>query len=93
MLMEIIMAELTQTRNERLAQEILRKQGILKQILLEWLAVIELKIKLYRERQQLRVMSQLMLDDIGVSRQQADAEASSSMLPAERLRAITRNCA
>ena len=87
------MTELTQTRDERLAQEILRKQGILKQILLEWLAVLELKIKLYRERQQLRVMSELMLDDIGISREQADAEASSSKLPAERLHAITRDCA
>ena len=87
------MAELTQIRDERLAQEILRKQGILKQFLLEWLAVLELKIKLYREREQLRVMSQLMLDDIGVSREEADAEAASSKVPAERLRAITRNCA
>ena len=79
------MAIVTANREQRLAQEILRKQGILKQILLEWLEVLELKIKLYRERQQLQVMSDLQLRDIGVTREQAIAESMSTAVPAERL--------
>jgi uncharacterized protein YjiS (DUF1127 family) len=79
------MAIVTANREQRLAQEILRQQGILKQILLEWLEVLELKIKLYRERQQLQVMSDLQLRDIGVTREQAIAESLSTAVPAERL--------
>ncbi len=79
------MSTFTENRDDKLVWEILRKQGILKQILLEWLQVLELKFKIYRERQQLQVMSELMLKDIGVTRAEADAEALSSELPQQRL--------
>jgi uncharacterized protein YjiS (DUF1127 family) len=82
------MKTLTLERNQKLYWEILRKQGILKEILLEWLQLLELKIKVYRERQQLLVMSDLMLDDIGVTRAAAQAEAKSAELPASRLKAL-----
>jgi uncharacterized protein YjiS (DUF1127 family) len=82
------MKTLTLERNQKLYWEILRKQGILKEILLEWLQLLELKIKVYRERQQLLVMSDLMLDDIGVTRAAAQAEAQSAELPASRLKAL-----
>ena len=86
--MDAFTARTSLDEEQRLAQEILRKQGILKQILLEWLEVLELKIKIYRERQQLKVMSDLALQDIGVTREQAIAEAMSSKVPAERLQAL-----
>lgn len=79
------MTTLTQKNQQSLAREILRKQGILKQILLEALELLELKFKVYRERQQLKVMSQLQLDDIGVTREQAEAEASHTDVPRDRL--------
>lgn len=79
------MTTLTENRDEKIAWEILRKQGILKQVFLEWLQVLELKIKVYRERQQLLVMSDLMLNDIGVTRAEADAEALSFGIPQQRI--------
>jgi uncharacterized protein YjiS (DUF1127 family) len=88
-----IMTTCTETQQQRLASEILRKQGALKQILLEWLQVAELKIKVYRERQKLLLMSDLMLNDIGITRTQANAEALSSEIPAERLISLAKeNC-
>jgi uncharacterized protein YjiS (DUF1127 family) len=84
------MTTLIENCDETVAQEILRKQGILKQVLLEWLQVLELKFRIYRERQQLRVMSDLMLKDIGITRAQADTEALSSQVPVERLIALEK---
>ena len=84
------MTTLIENCAETVAQEILRKQGILKQVLLEWLQVLELKFRIYRERQQLRVMSDLMLKDIGITRAQADTEALSSQVPVERLIALEK---
>ena len=84
------MTTLIENCAETVAQEILRKQGILKQVLLEWLQILELKIRIYRERQQLRVMSDLMLRDIGITRAQADTEALSSQVPIERLIALEK---
>ena len=85
------MTTFTENRDDKLAWEILRKQGILKQVLLEWLQVLELKFKIYRERQQLQVMSELMLKDIGVTRAEADTEALSSELPQQRLAALAKH--
>ena len=79
------MTTLTENRDEKLAWEILRKQGMLKQILLEWLQVLELKFKIYRERQQLLIMSDLMLNDIGVTRTEANVEALSIDIPRQRM--------
>mgnify|MGYP003678886568 CR=1 FL=1 len=79
------MTTLTENRYGKLYWEVLRKQGILKEILLEWLQIIELKIKLYRERQQLLVMSELMLSDIGITRDEANAEAQSTDIPQQRV--------
>ena len=84
------MTTLIENCAETIAQEILRNQGILKQVLLEWLQVLELKFRIYRERQQLRVMSDLMLKDIGITRAQADTEALSSQVPVERLIALEK---
>ena len=85
------MTTLTENRNEKLAWEILRKQGILKQILLEWLQVLELKFKIYRERQQLLVMSDLMLNDIGVTRSEANVEALSIDIPRQRIATLMKS--
>ena len=82
------MTTLAEKYQHKLYWEILRKQGVLKELLLEWLQVMELKIRLYRERQQLQLMSDLMLDDIGVSRGEAELEARSTEVPRERLAAI-----
>jgi len=82
------MTTITEKYQDKLYWEILRKQGILKEILLEWLGVLELKIHLYREREQLKVLSDLMLDDIGVSRAEAETEANSRSVPRARLDAL-----
>jgi uncharacterized protein YjiS (DUF1127 family) len=80
----------TDNYDERLAQELLRKQGILKQILLQWLQVLELKIQVYRERQHLRAMSDIRLNDLGITRTEAAAEAARRDIPVERLDALSR---
>jgi len=82
------MTTLIESPDDKIAAEILRKQGALKQVLLEWLQLVELKIRLYRERQQLLVMSDLALQDIGVSRAEAIAEASCSDIPQQRIAAL-----
>ena len=82
------MSTIAGNRDEQIAWEILRKQGILKQVLLEWLQVLELKFRVYRERQQLLVISDLMLSDIGITRTEADAEALSTDLPQQRIAAL-----
>ena len=82
------MTTLIENRDDKIAAEILRKQGALKQVVLEWLQLVELKIRLYRERQQLLVMSDLALQDIGVSRAEAIAEAACSDIPQQRIAAL-----
>ena len=82
------MTTLAEKYQGKIYWEILRKQGVLREILLEWLQVVELKIRLYRERQQLKVMSDLMLNDIGVTRIEAERESGSSAIPQERLDAL-----
>lgn len=79
------MTTLSNNPADKIYWEILRKQGILKQVLLEWLQLLELRIKLYRERQQLLVISDLMLRDIGITRDEANAEALSSDIPQLRI--------
>jgi uncharacterized protein YjiS (DUF1127 family) len=84
------MTTFTDNYDERLAQELLRKQGVLKQIFLQWLQVLELKIKVYRERQQLLAMSDIRLNDLGITRAEAVAEGSRSEIPLARLDALNR---
>jgi uncharacterized protein YjiS (DUF1127 family) len=83
MLIGGMMTTLTEKREGMIAQELLRKQGILKQTLLNWLKVLELKIRVYREREQLLAMSTISLNDMGITR--AEAEAIRSDIPLERL--------
>jgi hypothetical protein len=85
------MTTLTVKLDESIAQELLRKQGILKQILLDGLQFLELKIKIYREREQLKAMSAIRLNDIGITRAEADSEAMRSDIPLERLIALEKN--
>ena len=84
------MTTLAEKYQHKLYWEILRKQGVLKEILLEWLQVLELRIRVYRERQQLKLMSDLMLQDIGLTREAADAEARSAKLPQARRDALRK---
>ena len=82
------MTTTARNRNEMFAQELLRKQGIIKQIFLDWITILELKIRVYRERQQLLGLSDTMLNDLGITRAQAVAEALRSDFPHERLKAL-----
>jgi hypothetical protein len=86
-----IMTTLTEKYDESIAQELLREQGILKQILLDWLKVLELRIKIYREREELKVLSAMQLKDIGITRAEANFEAMRSDIPAGRLITLERS--
>ena len=59
--------------------------GALIEIFRHWIGNQQLKFRLYRERQQLRQMSDSMLQDIGISRTEAIAEANRSDIPTQRL--------
>jgi hypothetical protein len=85
------MTTLTVKHDESIAQELLREQGILKQVLLDWLKVLKLGVKIYRERENLKVMSALRLKDLGITRAEAEAEAMRSDIPLVRLIALERN--
>jgi hypothetical protein len=82
------MTTTARNNNEMIAQELLRKQGIIKQVFLDWIAILELKIRVYRERKQLLGLSDTMLNDLGITRAQAVAEALRSDFPHERLNAL-----
>ena len=84
------MTTLTIRNDESIAQELLREQGILKQILLDCLRVLELRIKIYREREDLKTMSAMQLKDIGITRAEADFEAMRSDIPNGRLITLER---
>jgi uncharacterized protein YjiS (DUF1127 family) len=53
-----------------------------------WFNIVNLKLKVNRERQQLLEMSDTMLRDLGITQAQANVEARRSNLPVERLNAL-----
>ncbi len=85
------MTILTEKCDESIAQELLREQGILKQVLLDWLKVLELRIKIYREREELKVLSAMQLRDIGITRAEANSESMRSDIPIGRLNILERS--
>jgi len=50
-----------------------------------WMKIQLLKIRIHQERRQLLSMSEAMLQDLGISRADAEQEASRYDLPATRL--------
>ena len=83
------MTTMTANCEQMLEQELLRERGILKQILLDWAEKLVLKANVARERQQLLIMSDAMLSDMGITRAEAETEARKTDLPAIRLNALT----
>jgi len=58
---------------------------ILTQIFRQWMKNQKFKFRVALERRQLQEMSDEMLQDIGISRAQAEAEASQTELPIGRI--------
>lgn len=85
------MTTLTEKYDESIAQELLREQGLLKQVLLDWLKVLELRIKIYREREELKVLSAMQLKDIGITRAEVNSESMRSDIPIGRLITLERS--
>ena len=83
------MTTMTVNCDQMVEQELLREQGILKQILLGWAEKFVLQAKVARERQQLLIMSDEMLSDMGITRAEAEAEARKTEIPATRLNTLT----
>ena len=65
-------------------------QGNLYLMFRQWFRELELKAKVNQERRQLLNMSDAMLNDMGLTRAQANAEAYRVDLPVERLNAMER---
>ena len=61
---------------------------ILTQIFRQWMKNQQLKFRLAQERRQLSAMSDEMLNDLGISRSEAQAEASRSDVPVARLQIL-----
>lgn len=59
--------------------------AILTQIFRQWMKNQKFKFRVALERRQLREMSDEMLQDIGISRAQAEAEAMQTELPIDRI--------
>ena len=74
-------------RIDGMAVSTLRRLG---QQLKNWAKVQQLKIGVRRERQQLLEMSDAMLDDLGITRDQAREEARRVILPAIRVELLNR---
>lgn len=72
-----------------LEQELLREQGVLKQMLVNWAEKFVLQANVARERKQLLIMSDAMLSDMGITRAQAEAEARNTELPAARIKTLS----
>lgn len=83
------MTIMTITCEQMLEQELLRERGILKQMFLDWAEKLVLKANVARERQQLLLMSDAMLSDMGITRAEAEAEARNTELPAARLKTLS----
>ena len=81
------MTTFTANCDQMVAQELLGRQGILKQFFRQLFETLVLKSSINRERQQLLEMSDSMLSDIGITRAQAQEEARRTELPEARLNA------
>jgi len=77
------------TQSEKLQAGLARDRAFTLQRLLrqvrEWAAEESLRRRLGRERRQLLEMDEAMLADLGISREEAEAEARRRDIPAERL--------
>ena len=66
---------------------------MLTQLFRQWMKHQQLKFQVAQERRQLMEMSDSMLQDLGISHAEAQAEAMRSELPAARLHSLARgNC-
>lgn len=83
------MTIMTVTCEQMLEQELLREQGVLKQMLVNWAEKFVLQANVARERKQLLIMSDAMLSDMGITRAQAEAEARNTELPAARIKTLS----
>ena len=63
---------------------------ILIQLFRQWMKNQQLRFQVAQERRQLMEMSDSMLQDLGISHAQAQAEAMQSELPAARLQSLAR---
>ena len=61
------------------------------QKLIRWAKIQQLKISMHRERQQLLEMSDAMLADLGITRDQAQEEARRVSLPEMRIELLDRD--
>jgi len=79
---------MTVNYDQLVEQALLREQGVLKQILINWVQKLVLQANVSRERQQLLHLSDAMLSDMGITRAEAEAEAKKTGIPSSRLNTL-----
>ena len=78
------MTTITENSTNRIEQVSVIASDSIFGILRDWLVLQQLKVQLRQERRGLRAMSDRMLRDIGLTREQALTEARSRNIPAAR---------